>query len=39
MQPWILAGYELFADDGPQGLKVEVISRKVNRHFIITLLI
>ena len=31
MQPWILAGYELFADDGPQGLKVEVISRKVKK--------
>lgn len=31
MQPWILAGYELFAIDGPTGLKVEVISRKVNK--------
>ncbi|MEM7374118.1 MAG: TetR/AcrR family transcriptional regulator [Bacteroidota bacterium] len=28
---WILAGYELFAQEGPNGLKVEVLSRKVNK--------
>lgn len=29
--PWVLAGYEIFSKEGPQGLKVEVISRKVNK--------
>ena len=29
---WILAGYELFADFGPSGLKVEVLSRKVQKN-------
>lgn len=29
--PWILSGYEIFAQQGPTGLKVEVISRKVNK--------
>lgn len=28
-QPWIEAGYEIFAKDGPTGLKVEHIARKV----------
>ncbi|MEY4541716.1 MAG: hypothetical protein RLZZ306_3473 [Bacteroidota bacterium] len=30
-QPWILEGYELFSKEGSKGLKVEVISRKVNK--------
>ena len=30
-KPWILAGYELFAKEGPQALKVEVISRIVQK--------
>lgn len=30
-QAWILTGYELFAQEGPKGLKVEVIARKVNK--------
>ncbi len=30
-QPWILEGYNLFSKDGPKGLKVEVISRIVNK--------
>lgn len=30
-QDWILVGYELFAKEGPQGLKVEVIARKVGK--------
>jgi len=29
--PWILAGYDLFANHGPDGLKVEVIARRVNK--------
>ncbi|WP_299462404.1 TetR/AcrR family transcriptional regulator [uncultured Microscilla sp.] len=29
--PWVLAGYQLFAQAGPQGLKVEVIARKVQK--------
>lgn len=29
--PWIKAGYSLFAKEGPQGLKVEVIARRVNK--------
>ena len=28
---WILTGYQLFAQAGPQGLKVEVIARKVQK--------
>jgi AcrR family transcriptional regulator len=28
-QPWILAGYELFASGGPHDLKIEKIARKV----------
>lgn len=31
LKPWILAGYELFALEGPKGLKVEVISKKVSK--------
>ncbi len=31
LQPWILAGYEIFALEGPNALKVEVLSRKVNK--------
>ncbi|GAB4199331.1 MAG: hypothetical protein OHK0057_31250 [Thermoflexibacter sp.] len=30
-QEWILVGYELFAKEGPKGLKVEVIARKVGK--------
>jgi AcrR family transcriptional regulator len=30
-QPWILAGYEIFSNEGPKGLKIEVISRKVKK--------
>lgn len=30
-QPWILAGYEIFSKEGPQGLKVEVLSRHVKK--------
>ena len=29
--PWIHVGYELFAQDGPKALKVEVIARLVNK--------
>ena len=29
--PWIQAGYRLFAMQGPQGLKVEVIARQVQK--------
>lgn len=29
--PWILAGYDLFANHGPGGLKVEVIARLVGK--------
>lgn len=29
-QPWIEAGYEIFAKDGPNGLKVEHIAKKIN---------
>ena len=28
-QPWLEAGYEIFSKDGPSGLKVEHIARKV----------
>ena len=31
-QPWILVGYEIFALEGPQGLKVEVLARRVNKN-------
>ncbi len=30
-QPWITAGYQLFANEGPAGLKVEVIARLVEK--------
>lgn len=30
-QPWIEAGYELFAKEGPAGLKVELLARKVGK--------
>jgi AcrR family transcriptional regulator len=30
-QPWILIGYELFSKEGPAGLKVEVVARKVGK--------
>ena len=30
-QPWIDVGYHLFAKEGPKGLKVEVIARKVGK--------
>jgi AcrR family transcriptional regulator len=30
-QPWIVAGYEIFSNEGPKGLKVEVIARKVKK--------
>ncbi len=30
-QPWVLAGYDLFASGGPQGLKVEVLARRVGK--------
>ncbi len=29
--PWIRTGYTLFASEGPAGLKVEVMARKVNK--------
>lgn len=28
---WILCGYEIFSTDGPNGLKIEVLARKVNK--------
>ena len=28
---WILYGYELFSENGPSGLKVEVLARRVNK--------
>lgn len=31
-EPWIQIGYELFAFEGPQALKVEVISKKVGKN-------
>ncbi|MGB0522968.1 MAG: TetR/AcrR family transcriptional regulator [Flammeovirgaceae bacterium] len=31
MQSWIAVGYQLFATEGPRGLKVEVIARKVEK--------
>ncbi|NRB61825.1 MAG: TetR/AcrR family transcriptional regulator [Saprospiraceae bacterium] len=30
-QVWIDAGYDIFASEGPQGLKVELLSRKVKK--------
>jgi AcrR family transcriptional regulator len=30
-QSWVLAGYELFSKEGPKGLKVEVVARKVKK--------
>jgi len=30
-QPWILTGYELFAKDGPSGLRVDVIAREIKK--------
>jgi AcrR family transcriptional regulator len=30
-QPWILEGYKIFSQEGSKGLKIEVISRKVNK--------
>jgi AcrR family transcriptional regulator len=30
-QPWILEGYKLFLKDGPKGLKIEVMARKVDK--------
>ena len=30
-QPWILVGYQLFAQEGPGGLKVERLARKVGK--------
>ena len=29
--PWIQVGYDIFAKEGPKGLKVEVIARHVNK--------
>lgn len=31
-QPWITIGYELFAQEGPKGLKIEVLARKMNKN-------
>jgi AcrR family transcriptional regulator len=28
-QSWLFAGYELFAEKGPEGLKIEVLAQKV----------
>ena len=30
-RPWIIVGYELFAKDGPNGMKVEVMARTVQK--------
>lgn len=30
-QPWIVTGYGMFANEGPKGLKIEVISRAVGK--------
>lgn len=30
-RPWILVGYELFAKEGPKGLKVELLARRVQK--------
>jgi len=29
--PWIIVGYEMFAAEGPKGLKVEVMARRVQK--------
>jgi AcrR family transcriptional regulator len=29
--PWIIAGYDLFAKEGPKGLKIEVMASKVKK--------
>ncbi len=31
MQAWILVGYEVFAQEGPKGLKVEALARSVGK--------
>ena len=31
VQTWILAGYALFAAEGPKGLKIEVMAKMVNK--------
>ncbi|MGL5112345.1 MAG: TetR/AcrR family transcriptional regulator [Flavobacterium sp.] len=31
-QPWIQVGYELFAHEGPKGLKIELLARKVAKN-------
>ncbi|MFM9840933.1 MAG: TetR/AcrR family transcriptional regulator [Cyclobacteriaceae bacterium] len=30
--PWIVCGYQTFAKEGPNGLKIEVIAREVNKN-------
>lgn len=30
-RPWIEVGYEIFSQEGPQGLKVEVLARRVGK--------
>lgn len=30
-QPWVLTGYEIFSQEGPKGLKIEVIARRVGK--------
>ena len=30
-QPWILAGYKVFSEEGLSGLKVEIIARKIDK--------
>lgn len=29
--PWIIAGYDLFAKEGPKGLKIEVMASNVKK--------
>ncbi|MBK7631838.1 MAG: TetR/AcrR family transcriptional regulator [Ignavibacteriales bacterium] len=29
-EPWILTGYDLFAKEGPKGIKIEVIAKRVS---------
>ena len=29
--PWILCGYDIFSKEGSNGLKIEVIARRVNK--------
>lgn len=31
-EPWILAGHKIFAEKGPEALKVEVLAREVNKN-------